>query len=59
MKILSIAIPTYNMEKYLPRCLDSLVSIKSIIPYLEIIIVNDGSKDNSLEVAQSYEKKIP
>ncbi|WP_278969579.1 glycosyltransferase family 2 protein [Phocaeicola barnesiae] len=59
MKILSIAIPTYNMEKYLPRCLDSLVSIKSIIPYLEIIIVNDGSKDNSLEVAQSYEKRYP
>lgn len=56
-KILSIIIPTYNMEMYLPRCIDSLIKDESIIQYLEIIIVNDGSKDNSLKIAQEYQSK--
>lgn len=59
MKILSIAIPTYNMESYLPRCINSLIVAESILPYLEIIIVNDGSRDRSLEIAQAYQKKYP
>lgn len=59
MKILSIIIPTYNMEKYLHRCVDSLIAVESILPYLEIIIVNDGSKDKSLNIAQDYQHKYP
>ena len=58
-KILSITIPTYNVEKYLDRCIESLTFEKSILGDLEIIIVNDGSKDNSLEIAKKYEKKYP
>lgn len=58
-KVLSIIIPTYNMEMYLPRCIDSLVKSELVVPYLEIIIVNDGSKDRSLEIAQSYQEKFP
>ena len=58
-KILTITIPTYNVEKYLERCLISLTADKSILNDLEILVVNDGSKDNSLEVAKKYEKKYP
>ena len=40
MKILSIIIPMYNMEKYIPRCLNSLVSIKSeLLHDLEILVI--------------------
>lgn len=57
-KLLSIIIPTYNMEKYLAKCLDSLL-IKTYMHALEIIIVNDGSKDNSLSIAKTYNNKYP
>ncbi|MFI3330568.1 MAG: glycosyltransferase [Rikenellaceae bacterium] len=52
---ISIIIPVYNGEKFLSTCLDSLLaqSLKDI----EIICVNDGSKDNSLKVLQEYERK--
>ncbi len=52
-KLLTIAIPVYNMEKYLNRCIDSLL-ISSILPFLDIIIVNDGSTDNSEEIINKY-----
>jgi len=56
-KLLTITIPTYNVENYLGRCLDSLTYDESILDDLDIIVVNDGSKDNSLKVAKEYEKK--
>lgn len=52
-KILSIIVPTYNMEKYLSYCLDSFFINKNR-DKLEVIIVNDGSKDKSLEIANEY-----
>jgi glycosyltransferase involved in cell wall biosynthesis len=55
-KLLSVAIPTYNMESYLPLCLDSVL-LKEILDKIEIIIVNDGSTDNSLSIAKSYQDK--
>ena len=58
-KLLSIIIPTYNMAALLPRCLDSLVAAQGAEETLEAIVVNDGSKDNSLEVAQDYQKRYP
>lgn len=58
MKQLSIIIPTYNMAALLPRCLDSLVSVRHA-DRLDVLVVNDGSKDNSLEVAQGYAWKYP
>lgn len=57
MKVLSIVIPTYNVEKYLERCLDTLVYDEKTLKDIELIIVNDGSKDNSLSIARKYEKK--
>lgn len=57
-KTLSLIIPTYNMEKYLGRCLDSLLSGTSL-EKLEVLVINDGSKDASLDIARGYEKKYP
>ena len=58
MKLLSLIIPTYNMAALLPRCLESLVRAKHV-DALDILVVNDGSKDNSLQVAREWEKKYP
>lgn len=55
-KVLSVIIPTYNMEGLLPRCLDSLCG-SSRLDLLDIIVVNDGSRDNSLAVAQGYAER--
>ena len=59
-KILTIVIPTYNMEKFLRRCLDSLIiSDKTLFEKLEVLVVNDGSKDSSSKIAHEYEDKYP
>lgn len=55
-KILTIIIPTYNMSEYLDTCLKSLIIESNL---LEVLIINDGSKDNSLDIAKKYEKKYP
>lgn len=57
-KLLSVVIPTYNMEAYLRRCLDS-VTRDDVPPSLELIVVNDGSTDGSLAIMQEYAKKRP
>lgn len=58
-KILSVCIPTYNMEALLGRCLNSFIVDKNYMNQLEIIIVNDGSKDNSSRIAHEYANKYP
>lgn len=58
-KILSVLIPTYNMEKYLRHCLDSLIVTSDLMDQLEVLIVNDGSKDKSSEIGHEYESKYP
>ena len=57
-KLLSLIIPSYNMETLLPRCLDSLLVPGTLEP-LEVMVVNDGSKDGSLTVANNYKKRFP
>lgn len=52
---ISVIIPVYNTEKYLPLCLDSLIN--QTLRELEIICVNDGSKDNSLKILNKYKTK--
>ena len=57
MKILTVAIPCYNSESYMEKC------IKSLLPAgedIEILIVDDGSmKDRTAQVADRYEDKYP
>lgn len=54
MKILSIIIPTYNMDRYLDRCLLSILYSEKVNKDIEIIVVNDGGWDNSLNIANKY-----
>lgn len=51
----SVVVPVFNVEKYLARCLDSIVL--QTYRNIEIIVVNDGSTDNSLEICKSYQKR--
>lgn len=57
-KILTLIIPTYNMEKYLHRCLSSLVAPSSeLMNALEVLVVNDGSKDGSSAIGHDFENR--
>lgn len=58
-KLLTIVIPTYNMQAYLHRCLKSLIVSNSQMAKLEVLVINDGSKDNSSAIAHEYESKYP
>lgn len=58
-KLLTIVIPTYNMQDYLHRCLDSLVLKPELMECLEVLVINDGSKDNSSVIAHEYASKYP
>ena len=58
-KTLSIIVPTYNMEKYLRKCLDSLIVSDENMQLLEVLVINDGSKDSSSQIAHEYENKYP
>ena len=57
-KVLTISVAAYNAEKDLVRCLDSMVHTV-VASKLDVIVVNDGSKDNTLQVARKYEDKYP
>ena len=52
----SIIVPVYNVEKYIKKCLDSILN-QSFKDY-EVIVVNDGTKDNSIELIKDYPVKI-
>ena len=54
MRKLSVIIPCYNVEDYVGKCIESVLDNK--IKDIEIILVNDGSKDNTLDIIKKYEK---
>lgn len=56
MKVLTIVVPCYNSQSYMRHCLDTVVSGGD---KLEVIIINDGSSDNTEKIAREYEKKYP
>ena len=56
MKVLSIAIPSYNSEAYMANCIESLLTGGEDV---EILIVNDGSKDGTARIADEYAAKFP
>ena len=57
-KLLTVVVPSYNVEKYLEETLESFV-IQEIMDDLEVLIVNDGSKDRTPEIGAAYEKRYP
>ena len=56
MKYISFAIPCYNSESYMEKAICSILAGGEDV---EIIIVDDGSKDGTLEIAKKYEKEYP
>ena len=57
-KILSVSVATYNLEKFIKQAMDSYVNFDEA-EKLEILIVNDGSKDDTEKIVKEYEKKYP
>ena len=56
MKLLTFAIPSYNSQDYMEHCILSLLPGGDDV---EILIVDDGSKDRTAEIADEYERKYP
>ena len=54
-KKISIVVPVYNAEKTLDRCVQSLLS--QVYSHIEILLVNDGSRDGSLEICRRYARE--
>ena len=59
-KLLSIVIPVYKVEKYIDKCISSLiVPDEKQLQLLDIVVINDGTPDNSAILAKAYEKQYP
>lgn len=58
-KLLTVVIPVYKVEKYISKCLDSLIVSDDVMKKVEVIVVNDGTPDNSALIAKEYEKRFP
>lgn len=57
--LLSIIVPAYNMENYLERSLSSLLVDESLMRRFEVLVINDGSKDRTSEIAHDFEARYP
>ena len=55
--LVSVLIPVYNVAQYLPKCLDSIVN--QTYQQLQVVVVDDGSSDNSLSIVKDYAAKYP
>ena len=53
----SVIVPVYNVEKYLRKCLNSLVN--QTLQEIEILVINDGSKDGSQQIIDEFKGKFP
>ena len=54
---ITVIVPVYNVEKYLPECLDSLAA--QTYPNLQVLVVNDGSTDTSPQIIADYVRRFP
>ncbi len=57
MPKISVIVPVYNVEKYIEKCLNSLIN--QTLEEIEIIIVNDGTKDNSMKIVKRFQERYP
>ena len=53
MELISIIVPAYNVEKYIGKCIESI--LRQSYKYFELILIDDGSKDNTLSICKEYE----
>ena len=53
-KLLTVVIPSYNVEKFLNQTLDSFVCDEAVMKKFEVIVVDDGSKDNTAKIGKEY-----
>lgn len=58
-KLLTIIVPIYNTQDFLTKCLDSLIVNDNLLPLLEVLLIIDGSPDNSIIIAKKYQDKYP
>ena len=59
-KLLTVIVPSYNMEAYLPKCLGSLVIDDArLLARLDVVVVNDGSRDRTSEIAHEFASRHP
>lgn len=58
-KLLSVVVPVYKVEPYIDKCLNSLLVSPDLMEKLEVVIVNDGTPDNSAEMSREYVKRYP
>ena len=54
---ISVIIPCYNVEKYIRKCLDSLVNQSIGVEHLELILIDDASTDKTVDILKEYEKR--
>lgn len=57
-KLLTITVPAYNVEAFIADCLDSFI-IEEVLDDIEVIVVDDGSKDRTAEITSKYVEKYP
>lgn len=57
-KLVTVCVPSYNVQRYLERCLRTLIDHANA-PYLEILVIDDGSTDSTAAIAQEFEKHYP
>ena len=58
-KVLTIIVPAYNMERYLDACCRSVIVADALMSRLEVLVVNDGSKDRTSEIGHAFEQRFP
>ena len=58
-KLLTLVIPTYNMEAFLPDCLNTLIVEDELMSLLEVLIIIDGSTDQSAQIGQKFADRYP
>ena len=59
MKLLTVSIAAYNVEKYLEKALTSLTNNSELMTLLEVIVEDDGSTDGTFAIAEEFQSKYP